>query len=100
MLLNNDYRKRSYTLFQLVKARALYWLHSTDYDPTCCGPRFLSQVLGHICYHMLSAGLNGNMATVTNLKDSLEHWRCGATPKPTSGVATGNGANGGGFGRG
>ncbi|KVI05207.1 Phosphofructokinase domain-containing protein [Cynara cardunculus var. scolymus] len=37
-------------------------------------------VLGHICYHSLAAGLNGYMATVTNLKDSLSKWRCGAAP--------------------
>ncbi|KAL6183912.1 hypothetical protein ACLB2K_045322 [Fragaria x ananassa] len=37
-------------------------------------------VLGHICYHMLAAGLNGYMATVTNLKNPLNKWRCGATP--------------------
>ncbi|KAI3730257.1 hypothetical protein L1987_61426 [Smallanthus sonchifolius] len=37
-------------------------------------------VLGHICYHILAAGLNGYMATVTNLKDSLSKWRCGAAP--------------------
>ncbi|KAJ0538095.1 putative diphosphate--fructose-6-phosphate 1-phosphotransferase [Helianthus annuus] len=37
-------------------------------------------VLGHICYHILAAGLNGYMATVTNLKDSLNKWRCGAAP--------------------
>ncbi|KAF5955864.1 hypothetical protein HYC85_008720 [Camellia sinensis] len=28
----------------------------------------LCQVLGHICYHILAAGLNGYLATVTNLK--------------------------------
>ncbi|CAH1430924.1 unnamed protein product [Lactuca virosa] len=37
-------------------------------------------VLGHICYHILAAGLNGYMATVTNLKNSLSKWRCGAAP--------------------
>nr|XP_043633896.1 pyrophosphate--fructose 6-phosphate 1-phosphotransferase subunit alpha-like [Erigeron canadensis] len=37
-------------------------------------------ILGHICYHILAAGLNGYMATVTNLKDSLCNWRCGAAP--------------------
>ncbi|XP_076889872.1 pyrophosphate--fructose 6-phosphate 1-phosphotransferase subunit alpha-like [Bidens hawaiensis] len=37
-------------------------------------------VLGHICYHVLAAGLNGYMATVTNLKDSVNTWRCGAAP--------------------
>ncbi|EXB56254.1 Pyrophosphate--fructose 6-phosphate 1-phosphotransferase subunit alpha [Morus notabilis] len=37
-------------------------------------------VLGHICYHILAAGLNGYMATVTNLKNPVNKWRCGATP--------------------
>ncbi|GJV29505.1 acyl-CoA N-acyltransferase [Tanacetum coccineum] len=39
-----------------------------------------TEVLGHLCYHMMSAGLCGYMATVTNLKDSLEHWLCGSAP--------------------
>ncbi|GAY49350.1 hypothetical protein CUMW_118430, partial [Citrus unshiu] len=34
-------------------------------------------VLGHICYHILAAGLNGYMATVTNLKNPANKWRCG-----------------------
>lgn len=37
-------------------------------------------VLGHICYHILAAGLNGYMATVTNLKNPVNKWKCGATP--------------------
>ncbi|KAG6472958.1 hypothetical protein ZIOFF_070438 [Zingiber officinale] len=37
-------------------------------------------VLGHICYHILSAGLNGYMATVTNLKHPVNKWCCGAAP--------------------
>ncbi|PWA34088.1 Phosphofructokinase domain-containing protein [Artemisia annua] len=37
-------------------------------------------VLGHICYHILAAGLNGYMATVTNLKSPSNKWRCGAAP--------------------
>ncbi|XP_020597343.1 pyrophosphate--fructose 6-phosphate 1-phosphotransferase subunit alpha-like isoform X2 [Phalaenopsis equestris] len=37
-------------------------------------------VLGHICYHIVAAGLNGYMATATNLKHSVEKWRCGAVP--------------------
>ncbi|KAI5660865.1 hypothetical protein M9H77_20188 [Catharanthus roseus] len=37
-------------------------------------------VLGYICYHILAAGLNGYMATVTNLKNPLNKWRCGAAP--------------------
>ncbi|KAI3517927.1 hypothetical protein L1887_06172 [Cichorium endivia] len=37
-------------------------------------------VLGHICYHILAAGLNGYMATVTNLKNPCNKWRCGAAP--------------------
>uniref|UniRef100_A0A0D9VK63 Phosphofructokinase domain-containing protein n=1 Tax=Leersia perrieri TaxID=77586 RepID=A0A0D9VK63_9ORYZ len=37
-------------------------------------------VLGHVCYHILAAGLNGYMATVTNLKSPANKWRCGAAP--------------------
>ncbi|KAF8729671.1 hypothetical protein HU200_017623 [Digitaria exilis] len=37
-------------------------------------------VLGHVCYHILAAGLNGYMATVTNLKSPVNEWRCGAAP--------------------
>ncbi|KAF7829454.1 pyrophosphate--fructose 6-phosphate 1-phosphotransferase subunit alpha [Senna tora] len=37
-------------------------------------------VLGHISYHILAAGLNGYMATVTNLKSPVNKWRCGAAP--------------------
>ncbi|XP_010537247.1 PREDICTED: pyrophosphate--fructose 6-phosphate 1-phosphotransferase subunit alpha 2 [Tarenaya hassleriana] len=37
-------------------------------------------VLGHICYHILAAGLNGYMATVTNLKSPSNKWKCGAAP--------------------
>uniref|UniRef100_A0A2P2ME11 Pyrophosphate--fructose 6-phosphate 1-phosphotransferase subunit alpha n=2 Tax=Rhizophora mucronata TaxID=61149 RepID=A0A2P2ME11_RHIMU len=37
-------------------------------------------VLGHICYHILAAGLNGYMATTTNLKNPVNKWRCGAAP--------------------
>lgn len=37
-------------------------------------------VLGYICYHILAAGLNGYMATVTNLKNPVNKWRCGAAP--------------------
>ncbi|KAJ0987126.1 hypothetical protein J5N97_005482 [Dioscorea zingiberensis] len=37
-------------------------------------------VLGHICYHILAAGLNGYMATATNLKNPVNKWRCGAAP--------------------
>nr|KJB29714.1 hypothetical protein B456_005G115600 [Gossypium raimondii] len=39
-------------------------------------------VLGHICYHILAAGLNGYMATITNLKNPVNKWRCGAAPLP------------------
>lgn len=38
------------------------------------------QVLGHIGYHIIAAGLNGYMATVTNLKNPVNKWRCGAAP--------------------
>ncbi|KAJ7005556.1 pyrophosphate--fructose 6-phosphate 1-phosphotransferase subunit alpha-like [Populus alba x Populus x berolinensis] len=37
-------------------------------------------VLGHICYHILAAGLNGYMATISNLKNPSNKWRCGAAP--------------------
>ncbi|KAF7108170.1 hypothetical protein CFC21_108695 [Triticum aestivum] len=37
-------------------------------------------VLGHVCYHILAAGLNGYMATVTNLKSPVDQWKCGAAP--------------------
>nr|XP_043618150.1 pyrophosphate--fructose 6-phosphate 1-phosphotransferase subunit alpha [Erigeron canadensis] len=37
-------------------------------------------VLGHCCYHILAAGLNGYMATITNLKSPSIKWRCGAAP--------------------
>ncbi|KAK2399762.1 pyrophosphate--fructose 6-phosphate 1-phosphotransferase subunit beta [Trifolium repens] len=37
-------------------------------------------VLGHICYHILAAGLNGYMATLTNLKNPVNKWKCGAAP--------------------
>ncbi|KAL6509890.1 hypothetical protein OROGR_022378 [Orobanche gracilis] len=37
-------------------------------------------VLGHIGYHIIAAGLNGYMATVTNLKNSVSKWKCGAAP--------------------
>jgi pyrophosphate--fructose-6-phosphate 1-phosphotransferase len=37
-------------------------------------------VLGHVCYHILAAGLNGYMATVTNLKSPVNKWKCGAAP--------------------
>ncbi|KAH7283641.1 hypothetical protein KP509_34G017500 [Ceratopteris richardii] len=36
--------------------------------------------LGQICYHLVAAGLNGYMATVTNLKQDVTEWRCGAAP--------------------
>ncbi|AQK54731.1 Pyrophosphate--fructose 6-phosphate 1-phosphotransferase subunit alpha 2 [Zea mays] len=38
------------------------------------------QVLGHVCYHIIAAGLNGYMATVTNVKSPVNKWRCGAAP--------------------
>ncbi|KAL4579154.1 hypothetical protein LXL04_015291 [Taraxacum kok-saghyz] len=37
-------------------------------------------VVGHICYHILAANLNGYMATVTNMKNPCNKWRCGAAP--------------------
>ncbi|BAH94483.1 Os09g0298100 [Oryza sativa Japonica Group] len=38
------------------------------------------QVLGHICMHILAAGLNGYMAFATNLKEPTNKWRCAAVP--------------------
>ncbi|KAJ4817776.1 Pyrophosphate--fructose 6-phosphate 1-phosphotransferase subunit alpha [Rhynchospora pubera] len=37
-------------------------------------------VLGHVSYHVLAAGLNGYMATITNLKNPVNKWKCGAAP--------------------
>ncbi|KAL3618410.1 hypothetical protein CASFOL_038731 [Castilleja foliolosa] len=37
-------------------------------------------VLGHIGYHIIAAGLNGYLATVTNLKNPANKWKCGAAP--------------------
>ncbi|KAK1605943.1 hypothetical protein QYE76_029616 [Lolium multiflorum] len=37
-------------------------------------------ILGHVSYHILAAGLNGYMATVTNLKSHVDKWKCGAAP--------------------
>lgn len=37
-------------------------------------------VLGHVCYHILAAGLTGYLATLTNLKNPVNKWRCGAAP--------------------
>lgn len=42
------------------------------------------QVLGHVSYHLLVAGCNGYMATVTNLKDHISNWRCGGAPLTVS----------------
>ncbi|GJN03252.1 hypothetical protein PR202_ga20675 [Eleusine coracana subsp. coracana] len=36
--------------------------------------------LGRISLHMVAAGLTGYMATVANLKDSVDQWRCAAAP--------------------
>ncbi|KAG9452142.1 hypothetical protein H6P81_005046 [Aristolochia fimbriata] len=37
-------------------------------------------VLGHVSYHLIAAGANGYMATVTNLKEPISKWRCGGAP--------------------
>lgn len=37
-------------------------------------------VLGHVCYHILASGLTGYLATLTNLKNPVNKWRCGAAP--------------------
>lgn len=36
--------------------------------------------LGHTALHLVAAGLNGYMATVTNLKEPVPQWRPGAAP--------------------
>ncbi|XP_068634982.1 pyrophosphate--fructose 6-phosphate 1-phosphotransferase subunit alpha-like [Aristolochia californica] len=36
--------------------------------------------LGHVSYHLIAAGFNGYMATVTNLKEPISEWRCGGAP--------------------
>uniref|UniRef100_A0A0C9RUV0 Pyrophosphate--fructose 6-phosphate 1-phosphotransferase subunit alpha n=1 Tax=Wollemia nobilis TaxID=56998 RepID=A0A0C9RUV0_9CONI len=36
--------------------------------------------LGHIAYHLVGAGLNGYMTTVTNLKQPVSQWQCGGAP--------------------
>ena len=53
----------------------IFWMniHIIEWKKIC-------QVLGHICYHILAAGLNGYMATVTNLKSPVNKWKCGAAP--------------------
>ncbi|KAL5656072.1 hypothetical protein ACJX0J_035391, partial [Zea mays] len=33
-------------------------------------------VLGHVCYHIIAAGLNGYMAIVTNLNSPVNKWKC------------------------
>lgn len=37
-------------------------------------------MLGHIGYHIIAAGLNGYLATITNLKNPVNKWRCAAAP--------------------
>ncbi|KAF8379080.1 hypothetical protein HHK36_028508 [Tetracentron sinense] len=37
-------------------------------------------VLGHVSYHLLAAGVNGYMATITNLKNPVSEWCCGGAP--------------------
>lgn len=39
-----------------------------------------ANALGNVAYHLISAGLNGYMATVTNLKHDISQWRCGGAP--------------------
>ena len=53
----------------------IFWMniHIIEWKKIC-------QVLGHISYHILAAGLNGYMATVTNLKSPVNKWKCGAAP--------------------
>uniref|UniRef100_A0ACD5VC79 Uncharacterized protein n=1 Tax=Avena sativa TaxID=4498 RepID=A0ACD5VC79_AVESA len=46
-------------------------------------------ILGQVCYHILAAGLNGYMATVTNLKSHVDKWECGAAPITSMMTVTG-----------
>ncbi|CAM0912080.1 unnamed protein product [Alopecurus aequalis] len=46
-------------------------------------------ILGHVCYQILAAGLNGYMATVTNLKSHVDKWKCGAAPITSMMTVTG-----------
>ncbi|KAG6543305.1 hypothetical protein Mapa_015219 [Marchantia paleacea] len=39
-----------------------------------------ANALGHVAFHLAAAGLNGYMATVTNLKEDVTNWRCGGAP--------------------
>ncbi|KAL3684098.1 hypothetical protein R1sor_002120 [Riccia sorocarpa] len=39
-----------------------------------------ANALGHVAFHLAAAGLNGYMATVTNLKEEVSNWRCGGAP--------------------
>ncbi|KAL6536965.1 hypothetical protein OROMI_025499 [Orobanche minor] len=43
-----------------------------------------SIVLGHIGYHIIAAGLNGYLATVNNLMNPVNKWRCGAAAPITA----------------
>ncbi|URE34874.1 pyrophosphate--fructose 6-phosphate 1-phosphotransferase [Musa troglodytarum] len=45
-----------------------------------CDYAHVCSALGHVCYHILAAGLNGYMASITNLKNPVNKWRCGAAP--------------------
>ncbi|KAK8934905.1 Pyrophosphate--fructose 6-phosphate 1-phosphotransferase subunit alpha [Platanthera zijinensis] len=39
-----------------------------------------ANALGNAAYHLISAGANGYMATVTNLKHDVSQWRAGGAP--------------------
>ncbi|KAG0503391.1 hypothetical protein HPP92_003463 [Vanilla planifolia] len=36
--------------------------------------------LGHVCFYILAAGLSGYMAHITNSKNPVNKWKCGAIP--------------------
>lgn len=42
------------------------------------------QTLGQTAYHLAQAGLNGYLATVSNLKQDVSQWRCGGAPLTVS----------------
>ncbi|GMI75574.1 hypothetical protein HRI_001226700 [Hibiscus trionum] len=39
-----------------------------------------SQVIGHVCYHILAPCLNGYMETITNLNNPVNKWHCDVAP--------------------
>ena len=46
--------------------------------------KICEQTLGQTAYHLAQAGLNGYLATVSNLKQDVSQWRCGGAPLTVS----------------